>query len=64
MLTRDARASARPGEDGPPYVIDLNVPNRCEIIADALLQRHYPARVAEKGLGANLVRAFGDIWET
>jgi membrane dipeptidase len=59
---RHAKGVAAPEEDRPTYVIGLNVPNRCEIIADALLQRHYPARVAEKVLGANFVRAFGDIW--
>jgi membrane dipeptidase len=59
---RQAKGVAAPEEDRPTYVIGLNVPNRCEFIADALLQRHYPARVAEKVLGANFVRAFGEIW--
>lgn len=44
-------------------MVGLNAPNRCEVIADALLKRNYPARVAEKVLGANFVRAFGDIWK-
>ena len=51
-----------PGEDRPPYVIGLNTPRRCEVIADALLKRHYPARVAEKVLGANFIGALGNIW--
>ncbi len=51
-----------PGEDRPTYVEGLNTPRRCEVIADALLKRGYPARVAEKVLGANFVRVFGEIW--
>lgn len=54
---------AAPGEDArPPFVQGLNHPRRCETIADALLARGYPARVAEKVLGENFLRAFGDIW--
>ncbi len=53
---------AAPGEDRPTYVVGLNTPRRCEVIADALLKRGYSARVTEKVLGANFVRAFGDIW--
>ena len=37
-------------------------PDRALIIADALLKRGYPARVAEKVLGGNFVRVFGEIW--
>jgi membrane dipeptidase len=54
---------AAPGEDRPPYVVGLNTPRRCEIIADALLKRGYSARVAEKVLGQNFVDAFGRIWK-
>ena len=54
---------AAPGEDARPlYVEGLNHPRRCETIADALLRRGYSARVAEKVLGENFLRAFGDIW--
>lgn len=53
---------AAPGEDRPVYVEGLNTHRRCEIIADALLRRGHPARVAEKVLGQNFIRAFGDIW--
>lgn len=53
---------AAPGEDRPVYVEGLNTHRRCEIIADALLRRGYPTRVAEKVLGQNFIRAFGDIW--
>jgi membrane dipeptidase len=53
---------AAPGEDRAPYVIGLNTPRRSEVIADALLKRGYPARVAEKVLGLNFVQAFQRIW--
>jgi membrane dipeptidase len=54
---------AAPGEDARPlFVQGLNDARRCETIAGALLQRGYPARVAEKVLGANFLRAFGEIW--
>ena len=53
---------AAPGEDRPTYVVGLNTPRRCEVIADALLKRGYSARVTDKVLGANFVRAFGEIW--
>ena len=51
-----------PGEDRPPYVIGLNTPRRSQTIADALLKRGYPVRVAEKVLGLNFIRALGRIW--
>ena len=53
---------AAPEEDRPLYVIGLNTPRRCEIIADALLKRGYGARVAEKVLGTNFTDALGRIW--
>jgi membrane dipeptidase len=59
---RQKSGLAAPGEDRLPYVIGLNTPRRSEVIADALLKRGYPARVAEKVLGANFVAAFGRIW--
>lgn len=51
-----------PGEDRMPYTDGLNTERRCEIIADALLRRGYPARAAEKVLGGNFIRAFEAIW--
>ncbi|HLY06591.1 MAG TPA: membrane dipeptidase [Rhizomicrobium sp.] len=54
---------AAPGEDRPPYVIGLNTPRRCEVIADALLKRGYGARIAEKVLGRNFTDALGRIWK-
>jgi membrane dipeptidase len=53
---------AAPEEDRPNYVIGLNTPRRCEVIADALLKRGYKASAAEKVLGANSVSAFERIW--
>lgn len=53
---------AAPGEDRPPYVIGLNTPRRCEVIADALLKRGYAPRVAEKVLGLNFTDVLGRIW--
>ncbi|MBV8977801.1 MAG: membrane dipeptidase [Alphaproteobacteria bacterium] len=59
---RQKTGVAAPEEDRPPYVIGLNTPRRSEVIADALLKRGYPARVAEKVLGRNFVDALGRIW--
>jgi membrane dipeptidase len=59
---RHAAGVAAPEEDRPLYVEGMNVPNRCEVIADNLLKRGYSARVTEKVLGANFVRVFGEIW--
>ena len=53
---------AAPGEDRPPFVQGLNTPRRMEVIADQLLRRGYPARVAEKTLGTNFARALSEIW--
>jgi membrane dipeptidase len=53
---------AAPGEDRPMYVIGLNHNRRPETIADALLKRGYPARVAEKVIGGNFVRVLTEIW--
>lgn len=60
---RHAAGVAAPEEDRPLYVVGLNTPDRCEVIAGALLKRGYPARVTEKVLGANFVRACGEIWK-
>jgi membrane dipeptidase len=61
---RRAAGVAAPGEDRPPYTEGLNVPNRCEIVADGLLKRGYTARVAEKVLGSNFEHAFKEIWQS
>ncbi|HEX3429505.1 MAG TPA: membrane dipeptidase [Rhizomicrobium sp.] len=59
----EQRKSGLPSLDRPPYVIGLNTPRRCEVIADALLKRGYSARVAEKVLGLNFTDALGHIWK-
>ncbi len=59
---RHAIGVAAPEEDRPMYVEGMNTPRRSEIIADALLKRGYPARVAEKVLGSNFVGALTRIW--
>lgn len=60
---RKAQGIGAPEEDRPMFVEGLNTSRRCEVIADALLRRGYPSRIAEKVLGANFVRTFTDIWE-
>ena len=60
---RQKSGLAAPEEDRPPYVVGLNTPRRSETIADALLKRGYPARVAEKVLGLNFTNALGRIWQ-
>ena len=59
---RQQAGVAAPGEDRPPYVLGLNTLRRMEIIADQLLRRGYPARVAEKAMGANFARVLREIW--
>lgn len=60
---RVAAGVAAPEEDGRlPYTEGLNRPDRTLVIADALLKRGYPARVAEKVLGGNFVRLFSETW--
>jgi membrane dipeptidase len=59
---RQAAGIAAPDEGRLPYVEGLNVPNRPELIASALLKRGYPARVAEKVLGSNFQRVFAQTW--
>lgn len=54
---------AAPEEDGRlPYTEGLNRADRALVIADALLGRGYSERAVEKVLGANFVRALGEIW--
>lgn len=60
---RVASGVAAPEEDGRlPYTEGLNRPDRTLVIADALLKHGYSTRVAEKVLGGNFIRAFGEIW--
>lgn len=53
---------AAPGEGRPPFVEGLNRPDRCAVIARALLDRGQPIRVVEKVLGANFLRVFSETW--
>lgn len=53
---------AAPGEGRPPFVEGLNRPDRCEVIARALLAHGQPIRVVEKVLGANFQRIFSETW--
>ena len=55
-----------PGEsvDRPPFIPELNTPNRMEAIAAALEAKGYRASAIEKILGGNFHRALGDIWGT
>jgi membrane dipeptidase len=63
MEQRRAAGAAAPEEDGRlPLTEGLDRADRALVIADALLRRGYSSRAAEKVLGANFVRAFGDIW--
>jgi membrane dipeptidase len=59
----EQRKSGLPTLDRPPYVIGLNTPRRCEVIADALLKRGYGARVVEKVLGLNFTDTLARIWK-
>jgi membrane dipeptidase len=59
---RQKAGLAAPEEDRPLYVEGLNVLRKGEVIADQLLKRGYPARVAEKILGTNFARVFDEIW--
>ncbi len=55
-----------PGEsvDRPPFIPELNAPNRMEGIAAALAARGYKAAAIEKVLGGNFHRVLGEIWGT
>ncbi|MGH9645141.1 MAG: dipeptidase [Terriglobales bacterium] len=59
---RQKSGLAAPEEDRPTYVVGLNTPRRIEVIADQLLKRGYTPHVAEKVIGGNFVRVFGEIW--
>jgi membrane dipeptidase len=61
---RQKSGLAAPEEDRPPYVVGLNIPRKIEVIADQLLKRGYPTRVAEKIVGANFARVLSEGWTT
>ena len=59
---RQKSGLAAPEEDRPTYVVGLNTPRRIEVIAEQLLTRGYPASTAEKVIGGNFARVFGETW--
>jgi len=59
---RKAKGIAAPGEGPPPFVVEMNRPDRSLIVAEALLEKGHAPRVVEKVLGANFMRAFDDAW--
>jgi len=61
---RNKAGIGAPGENRPPYLPDANTPRKLEYVADALLKHGYSTRVAEKVLGLNFKRVFGEIWKT
>ena len=62
IARRKAAGVGAPGEGPPPFVTGLNRPDRCEIIADALLRRGYGRRAVDKVLGANFQRVLTEAW--
>ena len=60
--SRRARGIAAPGEGPPPFVVEMNRPDRSLVVAEALLKKGYAPRIVEKILGANFLRAFGEAW--
>ncbi|MBI1683493.1 dipeptidase [Caulobacter hibisci] len=59
---RKAAGVAAPGEGPPPFVTELNRPDRCAVIADALCKKGYSSRTVEKVLGGNFRRVFNETW--
>lgn len=62
IARRKATGVAAPGEGPPPFVIGLNRPDRCAVIAERLIRRGYSSRAVEKVLGANFQRVFAETW--
>ncbi|MBL4580248.1 MAG: membrane dipeptidase [Gammaproteobacteria bacterium] len=61
--SRQAAGIAAPREDIPPYLPELNNPQRMQIIAERLADRGYSIRLIEKILGDNFLRLFEEVWE-
>ena len=59
---RKGRGIQAPDEDRPLYIPDLNQPRRLELIAERLAAKGHSARIVEKVIGGNFLRAFKDIW--
>jgi membrane dipeptidase len=62
VAQRKAQGIGAPGEDRPPYVVGMNGPGRYEVIAEGLRHHGYPARVVDKVMGGNWLRAFRETW--
>jgi membrane dipeptidase len=60
---RQKAGLSAPEEGRPTYVVGLNTPGKIEVIAEQLLKRGYPARVAEKVIGGNFARVLTEIWK-
>lgn len=53
---------AAPGEGPPPFVTGLNGVAKMNSIADELVRRGLSERIADKVIGANFARVFGEAW--
>lgn len=62
IISRKQRGIGAPGEGRPPFVVELNRPDRFAVLADALLARGYSSRTVEKVLGLNFRRVFAETW--
>lgn len=51
-------------EEGYLFANDLNTPRRFETLAGLLLERGHGESTVTKVLGGNLLRVFGEIWDT
>ena len=62
IARRKATGVNAPGEGPPPFVSELNRPDRMVIIADALSKRGYSQSTIDKVLGSNFQRVFKETW--
>lgn len=63
IARRKATGVGAPGEGPPPFVTELNRPDRMLVIAEALAKRGYGSRLIEKVMGSNFQRVFGETWD-
>jgi membrane dipeptidase len=62
VADRKARGIGAPGEERPPFVVGMNIPNRAKVVAEALIAKQVPWRIIEKVLGTNWLSAFERSW--
>jgi membrane dipeptidase len=62
IVERKEVGIAAPGEGPPPFVEELNVPERTYLIAEKLLKNGYSEMTVEKILGGNFLRVFKETW--